>query len=131
MEIYVGNLAANVTEKELRNFFKGFEKKAAFKIQKLISKEGSLYYAKVDIDSDKVASKAIRKLHCRKLHGRPAIVREFQYRAGNNDRRALNWRTQPWIQLERRLDERRKRFKLANRRDPEYSAYDNLATKGF
>lgn len=131
MEIFVGNLTANATEKELRKFFKSYSKNADIKINKLICKQGTLYYAIVDIASDKVALKAMHKLHCKKFNGRPAVVREFQYRAGNNDRRALNWRTTLWTQLERRLIERRKQYRLARKRDPEFGAYNNLVSKWF
>ena len=131
MDIYVGNLSANTTERELQKFFKGYGKQITIKINKFICKDGTLYFAIVDIESDKIAQKAIRKLHCQKIHGKPVVVREYQYRAGNNDRRAMNWRNHPWTQLERRALERRKKYKLANKREPEFSAYDNLVSKGI
>lgn len=131
MEIFVGKLVPNATVKELRQFFIGYGKSADIKINKLICKQGSLHYALVNIESDKIAQKAIRKLHRKRLNGRPVVVREFKYRAANNDRRALNWRMAVWTQLERRLLERRKQYKLVRKHEPEFSAYDDLVSKGF
>jgi RNA recognition motif-containing protein len=130
MEIFVGNLTSQVTERELQRFFKGYDKQATFQVFKLISNDGALYYGVADIEPDKVALKALRKLNNKLLDGRHAILREFQYRAGNNDRRALNWRTLPWNKVERRMNERRQKRKKANLREPEFTAYDNLASKG-
>lgn len=131
MEIFVGNLSSHVTEKELQRFFKGYDKQASFRVLKLICSSGALYYGLADIEPDKLALKAIRKLNHKYLDGRHVILREFQYRAGNNDRRALNWRTLPWQKVERRLNERRQKHKKASLDEPEFSAYDNLASKGF
>ena len=131
MEVFVGNLTSHVTERELRRFFKGYDKQATFRVSKLISNANTLYYGIVDIESDKVAFKAIKKLNHKLLDGRHLILREFQYRAGNNDRRALNWRTLAWDKLERRANERRQKSKKANNNELEFTAYENLATKGF
>jgi RNA recognition motif-containing protein len=131
MEIFVGNLSSHVTEKELQRFFKGYDKQASFQVFKLICSSGTLYYGLADIEPDKLALKAVRKLNHKYLDGRHVILREFQYRAGNNDRRTLNWRTLPWQKVERRLNERRQKHKKANLGEPEFSAYDNLASKGF
>ena len=131
MEVFVGNLTSHVTERELRRFFKGYDKRATFQISKLICNASTSYYAMVDIESDKVALKAIKKLNNKLLDGRHLILREFQYRAGNNDRRALNWRTLVWDKLERRTNERRQKHKKADNKEPEFTAYDNLASKGF
>jgi RNA recognition motif-containing protein len=131
MEIFVGNLSSHVTERELQRFFKGYDKQATFQVFKLICNDGALYYGLVDIEPEKVALKAVRKLKNRLLEGRHVILREFQYRAGNNDRRALNWRTMTWDKVERRLNERRQKHKKGELREPEFSAYDNLASKGF
>lgn len=131
MEVFVENLTSRVTESELRRFFKGYDKKATFEVSKLISSTGNLYYGMVNIDSEKVALKAIKKLNHKLLDGRHVIVREFQYRAGNNDRRALNWRSRIWEKIERRANERRQKSKKSQNSEPEFLAYDNLASKGF
>ncbi|NNG14411.1 MAG: hypothetical protein HKM22_04555, partial [Gammaproteobacteria bacterium] len=122
---------SHTTERELRRFFKGYDKHATFQVSKLICNANTSYYGIVDIESDKVAMKAIKKLNNKLLDGRHLILREFQYRAVNNDRRALNWRTLVWDKLERRANERRQKSKKSNTIKPEFSAYDNLASKGF
>lgn len=131
MEVFVGNLNADVTEKELQKFFKGYDKKASFTINKFICNDGPIYYGIVDFEADKLALKAIRKLNHKSLNGHPTILREFHYRAGNNDRRALNWRNVIWEKLERRFTERRLKQKKVALSEPSYSGYDNLASKGF
>lgn len=131
MEIFVGNLGSHVSEKELQRFFKGYDKQATFQIFKLICNDGAIYYGLVDIESDKLALKAINKLNHKPLDGRHVILREFQYRAGNNERRALNWRTLAWERVERRAEERRQQRKKGKICEPEFTAYDNLVSKGF
>ena len=131
MEVFVENLTSRVNEKELRRFFKGYDKQATFQISKLIFNAGTLYYGIVDIKSDRIALKAIKKLNHKVLDGRHVILREFQYRAGNNDRRALNWRSRVWESIERRANERRQKNKKVRSREPEFTAYDNLSSKGF
>lgn len=130
MEVFVGNLSSHVSERELQRFFKGYDKQATFKVHKLICNDGPLYYGLADIEPDKVALKAIRKLNNKPLDGRHVILREFHYRAGSNDRRALNWRTIIWEKVERRANERRQKRKKASLPEPTFSAYDNLASKG-
>ncbi|MDT8404350.1 RNA-binding protein [Sulfuriflexus sp.] len=131
MEIFVGNLSANVTEKELQRFFKGYDKQASFKVIKLIGNNVALYYGLANIAPDKLALKAIRKLNNKSLAGRRVALHEFQYRAGNNERRALNWRNVTWQKVERRLNERRQKQKKSSQHEPVYTAYENLASRGF
>ena len=61
MELYVGPLKSNATVHELQRFFKGYEKKAEFRIMKLIRSNGPHYFGIVDFDSDRLAQKAIKK----------------------------------------------------------------------
>lgn len=131
MDVFVGNLTSRVNEKELQRFFKGYDKQATFQVSKLIYNASTLYYGIVGIESDKIALKAIKKLNHKVLDGRHVMLREFQYRAGNNDRRALNWRSRVWESIERRANERRQKSKKSESREPEFIAYDNLASKGF
>jgi RNA recognition motif-containing protein len=129
MELYVGPLTSNITINELQRFFKGFEKKAEFRIMKLIRSSGPHYYGIVEFDSDRLAQKAIKKLHAGKLNSHRVIVREYGHRASSNDRRALNWRTVEWQKVERRNDERRKKFRLGKNRDIEFDGFDNMSVK--
>ena len=129
MELYVGPLSSNATVKELQGFFKGFEKKAEFRIMKLLRNTGPHFFGIVEIESDRLASKAIKKLHSKKLNQRRVIVREYEYRASSNDRRALNWRTVEWEKVERRSDERRQKFRVGKQRDLEFDGYGEMAVK--
>lgn len=130
MEIFVGNLDAQTREADLRAFFKGYVKEARYSLRKVKAGYETLFYAIVDIEPEKLAVKAIKKLHAKRINGKPAIVREYQYRSGNNDRRAINWRSVVWDKIERRLTERRQNGKVFARNEPTFTGYDNLAKKG-
>ncbi len=129
MELYVGPLGSNVTVNELQKFFKGFDKKAEFRIMKLIRSSGPHYFGIVEFDSERLAQKAIKKLHACKFNSHRVIVREYGHRASNNDRRALNWRTVEWQKVERRCDERRQKFRIGTNREPEFNGYANMFIK--
>jgi len=107
MDVFVGNISPNTSVVDLRKFFKGFEKKAVFEVKRMRGKQGKVIFGLISFQSDRMAQKAIKKLHMQKLNGRPVIVREFVYRAGGNDRRQLNWRKKLWLGEERRKSERR------------------------
>jgi len=119
MELFVGNLDPETTEYQLREFFKGFDKQATFKIvmlEEADSNEGFVY-GLITIESDRLAKKAMKKLNYKRLNERLILIREFQYRASQNDKRALNWRMKEWLERERRGRERRKNRKVT--RNPE------------
>lgn len=129
MELYVGPLSSRVTVSELERFFKGFEKKASFSIMKLIRSSGPHYFGVVEFESERLARKAMKKLHSSKFNEHRVIVREYEHRASSNDRRALNWRELTWAKLERRDLERRKKSRIGKTNEPEFDAYDNFAVK--
>ncbi|MGD8742678.1 MAG: RNA-binding protein [Granulosicoccaceae bacterium] len=129
MELYIGHLTSNDTISDLRRFFKGYGKKARFRIVKLLRAEGPLYFGLVEMDSERLARKALKKLHTCKLNGHRVCVREYEYRAGSNERRALNWRNITWQNTERRISERREKSRLEPEDEPEYSGYDNMVIK--
>lgn len=135
MELYVGQLKSKDTIEDLKLLFKGYDKKASFEIIKLKRESGSLYYGLVNIDSERLARKALKKLNAAMLNGHPVAVREFEYRSGGNERRSLNWRELPWDTTERRLSERRKKSSRepgeTPENEPKYSGYDNFSTKHF
>ena len=135
MELYVGQLTSSDTIEDLKQLFKGYDKKARFEIIKLKRESGTLYYGMVNIVSERLARKALKKLNAARLNGHPVAVREFEYRSGGNERRSLNWRDLPWERTERRLNERRKKSSRepdeTPEDEPEYSGYDNFSTKHF
>jgi len=130
MELFVGNLTANTREVELRKLFGSYAKNSTFTLHKLKFAHSTYFFAQIVIEPDKLALKAIKKLHGKKINGKPAIIREYEYRAGNNDRRALNWRNLLWNKIERRLNERRQRARLSTLYEPEFTGYNRLAKKG-
>lgn len=110
MEVFIGNLAENVTVSDLTAFFKAFANKARIRIIEKRQEDGSrIRYGVADFDADKLALKAIKKLNQKELRGRPVVLREYFHRSYNNERRALNWRDKPWNGPERRRVERRKK----------------------
>lgn len=129
MELYVGPLSSNATVNELQRFFKGFNKKAEFRIMKLVRSSGPHYFGIADIESERLASKAIKKLHARKFNQHRVIVREYGHRASSNDRRALNWRSVEWQKIERRNDERRQKSRIGKNRDIGFDGYENMFVK--
>lgn len=129
MEIFVGNLDEKISEPQLRLFFKGYDKQAKFKLVHLKEelpggREDTLVYGVVSIPSERLAKKALKKLNFKKLNNKPVIVREFQFRASQNDQRALNWRLKEWLKDERRGKDRRRKLK-------EVKSLDDLEVTGF
>lgn len=108
MDLFIGNLPGNVVEKDLINFFRGYNKKVQFRIESKDMSDGSkLRYAVASYESDKLARKAMAKLHGQMLYGATLNIREFEHRSYNNERRAIGWRNKPWDDIERRQDDRR------------------------
>jgi len=130
MELFIGNITAGTRQQELQKFLGSYGKQATISLRKLKFDTSVYYYAHVNIEPDKLALKTIKKLHGKRLNGKPVLIREFEYRAGNNDRRALNWRNLLWSKIERRLNERRLRARQFERKEPEFDGYDNVAKKG-
>ena len=129
MELYVGPLSSRTTVSELQRFFKGFEKKASFRLMKLIRNSGPHYFGLVEFDSDRLGKKAMKKLHSSKFNEHRVIVREYEHRASSNDRRALNWRELVWNKVERRDLERRQKFRVGKNAEIEFDGYDRFAVK--
>ena len=130
MELFIGNLSADTRQHQLQKFLGSYGKQAELSLRKLKFDTSVYYYAHVEIESERLALKAIKKLHGKRLNGKPVLIREFEYRASSNDRRSLNWRNVIWNNIERRLTERRHRSKVFERKEPEFVGYNNLAKKG-
>jgi len=130
MYIFVGNLSPQTRDIDIREFFKSYSKEPDISLHKSRYEDTTRYFAKVVIEPERKALKAINKLAAKKLNGRPVQVREYHYRAGNNDRRALNWRSLAWQGHERRLNERRFKAKSIQSHEPNFTGYANLAMKG-
>ena len=107
MDIFVGTLSPNASIAQLMDFFKAFSKQASFEIRRYKGEKGLLIFGIVSIPSERLAKKAIKRLHCKKLNNRIVAVREFTHRAASNDNRELNWRDKKWNTVERRRIDRR------------------------
>lgn len=132
MELFVGNLPTGINVSELERFFGRLAKNAEIQLIHLDHGDRELVYAHVIMPSERLGNKAIKKLNAKLLDGHHVIVREYVYRAGNNDRRALNWRLRPWAKDERRDNERRvkrKEIAMEDEFEPEYTGYANLSQK--
>lgn len=108
MDLYVGRLPDFATLIELKAFFKGFDKQASFEIKRITGRDGIIFtFGIVSIPSERLAMKAIKRLHMKKYMDCPVSVREYEHRVGGNDRRQLGWRKKLWLGQERRLSDRR------------------------
>ena len=74
MNIFVGNLTANVTEDELQGLFGAFGKTKSVKIIKDIFTGTSKGFAFIEMYSDNEAQKAIDELNLTDLDGKKIMV---------------------------------------------------------
>ena len=116
MEIFVGNISSSATAVDLKKIFKGFDKHATFEIKRLKGRDSHVTFGLVRLQSERLAKKAIKRLHMKKYLGRPIVVREYLHRAFGNDRRQLGWRKKLWLGEERRNTDRRD-AKVDNKKD--------------
>ncbi len=108
MEVYVGCLTPQTTRNDVVTFLKSFARDARIRmVDQTLEDHQRAYYAIADFDSDRLALKAIKKFDGGVLRGEKVTLREYFHRSYSNERRALNWRDQPWSGLERRNHERR------------------------
>ena len=108
MELIISNVPHNATLRDLVQFVGPFAEDAHLDLVKQDKVQApSVHYGLLRIPSERQARKAMRKLNGRELAGQTVDVREFSHRAYSNDRRAIDWRNQPWSRLERRLHDRR------------------------
>jgi len=107
MQIFIGNLSAEISSLDLASFFKGYGNYLTFTFKYYLRGEKPFYYAVTDIESGKMADKAIRRRHMKRLKGRVLVVRPYLDRLLGNERRALNWREKIWESEERRKIDRR------------------------
>jgi|GEM_PF-756978 RNA recognition motif-containing protein len=103
MNIFVGNLAANVSQEDLRRLFAGFGTIVKTLVNKNTSSGRTLGYGHVHMEPESAAREAIEALHYAPLRGRLIRVRECVER-GRLERRKARMH---WTGLERRRLERR------------------------
>jgi RNA recognition motif-containing protein len=76
MNIYVGNLAPNVTEEDLKNFFAEYDGISGVKIIKDITTGSSKGFGFLDISVQSVGLKAVNELNGKDLNGKKVVVNE-------------------------------------------------------
>jgi RNA recognition motif-containing protein len=111
MKILIANLPCEVTEPELLELLKPYHKRDGLRLQivgQAPEDPSREFYAIADINHERLAEKAVKKLNGKMLRGRKLRLREFQHRSYSNERRALGWRNRAWNAKERRLEERRR-----------------------
>jgi len=103
MNIFVGNLAANVSQEDLRRLFAGFGTILRTLVMKKTSRGATPVYGHVYMEPESAAREAIDSLNHAPLRGRLIRVRECVERK-RPERRQTRMR---WTGLERRGTERR------------------------
>ena len=108
MEIYIGILANNIDDYDLRKFFNIVGNQASFRIITHDHGNGvKTRYGLVEVDSEKLGFQLIARFNGKELKGSKIVVREFLRRNYSNDQRDINWRQVDWQGIERRADDRR------------------------
>lgn len=108
MELYVGILANNIDDYDLRKFFNIAGTQASFRV--VTHDHGhdvKTHYGLVEVDSEKLGFQLIARFNGKRIKGQKVVVREYIRRNYSNDRRAINWRQRDWPHDERRTDDRR------------------------
>lgn len=103
MNIFVGNLAANVSQEDLRRLFAGFGTILRTLVMKKSARGQAPAYGHVYMEPESAAREAIDALNHAPLRGRLIRVRECVERK-RVERRSTRMR---WTGLERRQTERR------------------------
>ena len=88
MNIYVGNLAPDVTEEDLNNLFSEYGKVNNVKIIKDIYSHTSKGFGFLELPQNSEAQTAINELNSKELKGKEIVVNEARPR--NNDRSDRN-----------------------------------------
>jgi hypothetical protein len=112
VELFIGRLTRDTHIDDLRGFVRKFDKGGVdIRISEIITPDRRLIrFAYINIPSERLALKAVKKLNLNILCDHPVIVREFSQRRSYNDNRDLNWRDKYWFGSERRSAERRGRL---------------------
>ncbi len=110
MEVMIYNFSADTSKLDLLDLLKSYRKHMELKMVDNHYEDGSTFhFALASFKSDKHALKVIKKFNNVRLKGHHLIVREYVHRSYSNEKRALNWRQQPWDGVERRGHDRRRK----------------------
>lgn len=109
MELFIGPLTGNIMCADIKTFLKGFNQRCSVQIFSRRDKylREAYRYAVVDIEPERLARKALKRLNMKPLDSLRVIVRAFSHRTYNNERRDVSWRGKNWCSGERRNIDRR------------------------
>lgn len=109
MLMFIGNLPATMKEQALCELAR-LPSCTHTRIHKKLNGTQVVHrYALVHTNQKREASKLVKRLDGKSVHGSVLQVREFEHRLAGNERRRLDWREIPWDGSERRKAERRAR----------------------
>ena len=128
MQIYIGNIPKGTRPSELKKLLKDSVKERVFKRmfekalelgrfdnnlevdiikRKRFGKRGYYRFGQISFQSNRIFTVALDSLKDTQIRGSKLEIRQFVERNSENDRRAANWREQPWKGRTRRKAERR------------------------
>ena len=88
MELFIGNLPDKTSIRDLEEILGEYAAEASLKFSKKLFNDGTkINFCIASFDSAKVAKKAIKAIHHKKLAGEYLAIHEFNYRSYQNDRR--------------------------------------------
>ena len=107
MVVFVGSLPKTAAEKDLCHIAH-LDPTTPLRIIKKQARTGeTLRYALIPVGDRKQAQRLIKRLHGYPWLGRRLSARPYEQRIAGNEQRRLDWRTQTWAGVERRVAERR------------------------
>lgn len=114
MVILIGNLPKVAAEKDLCGLLR-VPADTRIRIMKKQSRSGQVQrFALVPVKREHDAQKVIERAQGKDWKGHALVAHEYQHRIGANERRRVDWRSQAWADVERRIDERRSRMVSAD-----------------
>lgn len=111
MDVFIGNLPASTSFNEIRKLHGSWNFDVPVKRVDGEDRHGNAFHyflARFPPKDEVEANQLIQDMAGLSCYGRVLDVREFIHRTCSGERRALNWREQPWHKPERRITERRK-----------------------
>jgi len=116
MDIYIGPLATGTTIDDVKDFLSKFAREVNVHIVECTDGENDHRYAVAELEPEKKAGKAIKKLNGKKLGDTAVVVKVYAHRVVQNERRAPGWMDREWKASERRGRDRRR---MSCRRKPD------------
>jgi len=107
MVVFIGNLPKYAAEKDLCRLAHIALDTPVRIIRKSDRYGRTQRYALIPAQGESRSKRLIRRMQARQWLGATLVAREYQHRTAANERRRIDWRTQPWKGAERRSAERR------------------------